>query len=181
MANTYSLPTDPAECEGAIVAPGMPCATFNVGIMGIDSRIFRMTQEMTKNISSRVTGFSEDDKQRIDSYYEELVTFVGLVGNSISDFHGLIQWPLSDIREVQTPVENETVNAALSYLWGADYNLRISQSARLNDGILETDQKDLLDAIAKSKALIDAFYTSYNPMDLPQSAPRANVVQPAQV
>ena len=179
MPNTYTLPTDPADCQGAIVAPGMPCATFNVCIMGIDARIFRMTQEMTKNVSSRVTGFSADDKARIDAAYAELVEFADLAGGSIMDFHGLVQWPLSDISSVQAPVENETVNAALSYLWGADYNLRISQSARLNDGILETDLNDLQVAITKSKALVDAFYGSFNPMDMPQSNPRQAVVSPA--
>ena len=81
MPNTYTLPTDPADCQGAIVAPGMPCATFNVCIMGIDARIFRMTQEMTKNVSSRVTGFSADDKARIDAAYAELVEFADLAGD----------------------------------------------------------------------------------------------------
>lgn len=178
MPNTYDLPTDPAECEGGIVSPGLPCATHNVGCQIIDSHIYRITQEMTKNQSSRVTAFSPDDKERIDSFYEDLLAIIERVGNSISDFHGLIFWPLTDIAGIQLPVENENVNAALAYLLNADFNMRISQSARLNDGILESDKKDLVDAVEKSRTMIDQFYTSFNPMDMPQSNPREAVVNP---
>lgn len=179
MPNTYDLPTDPNDCEGGIISPGLPCATHNVGVQIVDAQIFRITQELTKNQSSRVTAFSPDDKERIDSYYAELFQVIDRVGDSIMDFHGLIFWPLTDIRDVQASVENETVNAALAYLLNADFNLRISQSARLNDGFLESDKKDLVEAVVKSKTMIDQFVVSSNPMDMPQSNPRRSVVQPA--
>jgi len=179
MPNTYDLPTDPTECEGTIVAPGLPCATHNIACQIIDSRIFRITQELTKNQSSRVTAFSADDKERIDAYYEDLLRVVDEVAGTIMDFHGLIFWPLADIQAIQVPVENETVNAALSYLLNADYNLRISQSARLNDGLLSSDKTDLVDAVNKSKLMIDQFFTASNPLDQPQSNPRQPVVTPA--
>lgn len=178
MPNTYDLPTDPSECEGGIVSPGLPCATHNVGIQIIDAQVYRISQEMTKNQSSRVTAFSPDDKERIDSFYDDLLAIIERVGNSISDFHGLIFWPLTDIVSVQMPVENEHVNAALAYLLNADFNMRISQSARLNDGLLASDKQDLVDAVNKSKTMVDEFYTTFNPMDMPQSNPRQPVVSP---
>lgn len=179
MPNTYTLPTDPSECEGTIVSPGLPCATFNLAVQILDGKIFRITQELTKNQSSRVTAFSDDDKLRIDAYYDELLRVVDEVGDTISDFHGLIQWPLSDLQGVQAPVENEIVNAALGYLWSADYNLRISQSARINDGLMINDKNDFVNAVNKSKQQIDGFFDSSNPMDMPQSNPRKPVISPA--
>ena len=179
MPNTYDLPTDPDNCPSGVVSPSMPCATHNVAVTVIDSYIFRITQEMTKNVSARVTGFSADDKTRMDAFYNELLAKIDELGDTIMDFHGLIFWPLSDLASVQVPVENETINGSLSYLLNADYNLRVSQSARLNDGLLATDKKDLVDAIEKSKLLVDNFYERSNPLDMPQSNPRAPVVTPS--
>lgn len=179
MPNTYTLPTDPSECAGGIVSPDAPCATFNVAVQIIDSKIYRITQELTKNVSSRVTAFSADDVERISSYYDELLRVIGEVGGSISDVHGLIQWPLASLTEIQVPVENEAANAALAYLWTGDYNLRVSQSSRINDGLLATDKKDLEDLVNKSRQQIDGFVASSNPMDMPQSNPRQPVISPA--
>ena len=109
----------------------------------------------------------------------DLLRVIDEVAGTIMDFHGLIFWPLADIQAIQVPVENETVNAALSYLLNADYNLRISQSARLNDGLLSSDKTDLVDAVNKSKLMIDQFFTASNPLDQPQSNPRQPVVTPA--
>lgn len=178
MAYTGDLPTNPEDCVQGIVSPDIPCATHNVGVQVIDSLIFRFTQEMTKNQSSRVVAFSEDDKARIDSYYDELRAKINECGDSIMDFHGLVYWRLTDLIGIQLPVENETINASLSYLLNADYNLRVSQSSRLNDGLLVADKKDLVDAVNKSQALINSFYDRANPMDMPQSNPRHPVSIP---
>ena len=179
MPNTYDLPTNPEECQGQIISPDLPCATHNVCVQAIDNRIFRITQELTKNQSSRVTAFSNDDVTRINSYYDDLLRLVDIAGDSIADFHGLLFWPLSDLQSIQAPVENETVNTALSYLLNTDYNLRISQSARLNDGLLPQDKTDLVDAVNKSKSIIDDFVANSNPLDQPQSSPRENVSKPS--
>ena len=178
MPNTLDLPTNPEDCQGRIVSPDLPCATHNVAVQIIDARIYRITQELTKNQSSRVTGFSADDKERIDAYFADLLRVISEVGDTIMDFHGLLFWPLADIQGVQVPVENETVNACLSYLLNGDYNLRVSQSSRLNDGLLQTDKKDLVDAVNKAKLLVDQFFDNANPLDQPQSNPRQPVVSP---
>jgi hypothetical protein len=53
----------------------------------------------------------------------------------------------------------------------------VSQSARLNDGLLPTDKQDLVDAVNKSQGLIDSFMAR-NPLDMPQSNPREPVAMP---
>jgi len=175
------LPTE--GCEGtAVVAPGVPCATHNLVVKELDARIWRITQELTKNVSARVTAMSAADKARIDSYYAALLAYAATAGNSMLDFHWLIDMELTDILGIQMPVENEAINAALRYLMGADLNLRISQSARINDGLLEQDYQDFVDAVLKSKAVLDeAFLSEFNPLDMPQSNPRQEVVNPTQL
>ena len=173
-----TLPTTPENCGQVIVAPDVPCATFNVGVQIIDNRIYRITQELGRNVSSRVTAFTANDLERIEAYFVDLVDVIENIGASISDFHGLIQWPLTNLAAVQLPVENEAVNSCLSYLLAADFNLRISASARINDGLIEHDKTDLLDAIAKAQSMINRFATVSNPLDQPQSNPREPVATP---
>ncbi len=166
-------------CSGVVVeAPGIPCETHNLCVLGIDERIWRITQELTKNVSARVTAMSDDDKARVDSYYAALLDYTDLAGDSMMDFAYLARFTLTDLMGIQLPVENEAINAALQYLLGADMNLRASQSGRLNDGLLAQDKNDLVNAINKSKAMIDNAFTGHNPMDMPQSNPRRDVVTP---
>ena len=173
---------DPLKTEGctgnAVEAPGIPCETHNLCVLGIDERIWRITQEMTKNVSGRVTAMSPMDKERIDSYYVALLAYINTAGDDMQDFHYLARFSLTDLMAIQMPVENEAINAALQYLLAADMNLRASQSGRLNDGLLETEKQDLINAINKSKTLIDDAYQNNNPMDMPQSNPRRDIVTP---
>lgn len=176
MANTWDLPTE--DCTNQIVAPEVPCATHNLCVLGIDQRILRIVQELTRNQSSRITGISADDFERIESYYAELLDFIAKTANTIMDFHYLVQFKLTELVENVPRAENEALNSALQYLLGADINLRVSQSTRLNDGLLETDQKDLVDAINKSLEIIRSFNTAFNPLDQPQSNPQTSVIMP---
>ncbi|MDJ0792468.1 MAG: hypothetical protein QNJ71_11280 [Acidimicrobiia bacterium] len=178
MANTFDLPTE--GCETQIVAPNMPCATHNLCVLGLDQRIYRMAQELTKQQSARVTGIMEKDKARFDQYYTELLGFANAAGNNPQDFHYLVEYSLAPMINELPPVENESINAVMGYLLGADLNLRVSQSTRLNDGLLPQDLEDFTDAVNKSKELLDtAFGSTLNPMDMPQSAPSQPVRTPS--
>ena len=176
MANTMDLPTE--DCTTRVVAPEVPCATHNVAVLNIDNQIYRIAQELTRNQTSRVTAFSADDLQRIDSYYAKLLSLINLCADTLMDYHWLVEWKLAPMISTLPPVENDVINSALAYLLGADMNLRVSQSARLNDGLLVQDKQDLVDAVNKSKSLIDAMATSFNPDDKPQSSPSQDVVHP---
>ncbi len=176
MANTYDLPTE--GCETKVVAPEVPCATHNLCVWNVDSRISRITQELTRNVSSRIVGFTQDDKDRIDSYYDELLRFINTSTANILDLHYLAEFKLVDFQLIAVTVENETVNSALAYLLGADINLRVSESTRMNDSLRDSDKTDLVDAINKSRAIIETFFQNDNPMDMPQSNPSAPVVDP---
>ena len=174
------LPTE--GCQGnSVLSPGVPCATYNVCVLGIDERIWRITQELRKNVSARVTAMSENDKKRIDSYYEMLIAYTELAAENMQDFHYQIEFALTDILAIQGPVENEAINSALQYLWGADVNLRQSQSARLNDGLLPQDKEDFLNAVKKSQSMVNNAFDNFNPLDMPQSNPRRAVVAPTEV
>ncbi len=177
MAETMDLPTE--GCDTKVVAPDVPCATHNVAVVSIDNQIYRIAQELTRNQTSRVTAFSADDKARIDSYYAKLLDLIDLCGDTLMDYHWLVQWQLAPLINTLDAVENDTINSAMAYLLGADMNLRVCQSTRLNDGLLAEDKKDLVDAVNKSKSLIDAMAENYNPHDMPQSAPSRGVVNPS--
>lgn len=176
MANTMDLPTE--GCETRVVAPEVPCATHNACVLNIDNLIYRIAQELTRNQTSRVTAFSVDDKERMDAYWVKLQNLVNHCADSIMDFHWLVEWRLAPMISTLPPVENDTINAALTYLLGADMNLRISQSTRLNDGLLPQDKKDFVDASTKAKELIDLMYETANPTDMPQSSPSQAIVHP---
>ena len=178
MANVFDLPTE--NCEKDILAPEVPCATHNMCVANLDQRIYRIAQELTRQQSARVTGMTDADKARFDQYYDELIQFANSAGGNPQDFHWLIQLPLAEMIDVIPPVENETINAAVTYLLGADLNLRVSQSTRLNDGLLPQDLEDFVNAINKSKQMLDeGFASSFNPMDMPQSSPSAPIRTPA--
>lgn len=173
---------EPLKTEGCvgntIEAPGVPCETHNLCVLGVDERIWRITQELVKNVSARVTAMSPMDKERIDSYYVALQSYIELAANDMQDFHYLARFTLTDLLGIQQPVENESINAALQYLLAADMNLRTSPSGRLNDGLLEPDRLDLVNAVNKSKAMVDKAYTDHNPTDMPQSNPRRDIINP---
>ena len=178
MANTFDLPTE--GCESQIVAPDVPCATHNLCVLGLDQRIYRLAQELNKQQSARITGLMDKDKARYDQYYDELLGFAATAGTDPQDFHWLVQYKLAPLIDELPPVENEAINTVLGYLLGADLNLRISQSTRLNDGLLPQDLEDFNDAVNKSKSLLDtAFGSALNPMDRPQSSPSQPVRTPA--
>lgn len=179
MSNTYSLPTDPADCAGGVVAPGIPCASHNLAVQIIDSKIYRMTQELTQCVSSRVTAIGADDKARIDAAFDDLYRVIDIAADTVTDSHGLLNWTLTDLEAVQMPVENEAINSATSYMMLGDYGLRISQSARINDGILADDKADLVGAMQKAQNGINDFFDNSNPMDMPQSSPRKPVSVPS--
>ncbi len=171
------LPTE--GCEGnAIIAPGVPCATHNLCVLGIDQRVYRLTREMTQSVSSRVSGMSTDDKERIDAYFAELIDYTNLAGATLMDFHFLAEFSLTDLIGIQMPTDNDGINACAQYLLGADINLRQSASSRLNDGLLATDLNDFMTAVDKAKMLLDNIYANFNPMDYPQTNPSEVVATP---
>ncbi len=177
MANTFDLPTE--DCEKVIVAPEVPCATHNMCVQNLDQRIYRIAQELTRQQSARATGMLDFDKARFDQYYTELLNFANAAGQNPQDFHWLILLPLAPMIDNLPPVENETINAAVTYLLGADLNLRVAQSTRLNDGLLPQDLEDFVNAVNKSKQMLDdGFSSNFNPMDMPQSSPSAGIRTP---
>ena len=121
MPNTWDLPTE--GCENTMVAPGVPCATHNLCILGIDQRMNRIIQELTRSVSGRVTAMSPDDKGRLDQYYANLMTFITLTGSTFTDFHFLAQFKLTDLLSEAIRTENEAINSSLQYLVGANINM----------------------------------------------------------
>ena len=163
--------------------PTPPTDTLNLGVQSIDARMFRIIHELTKNVSARVTAIDAPDKGRMDAYYGELLATIDNVGvagteSCTTDFHYLYRIPLTDIDAPILPVENEAINSAVMYLYGANINLRISQSTRRNDCLEQTDYDDLVAAVNKSKSWLDLFFADHTPLDMPQSHPQRDIVEP---
>lgn len=163
--------------------PTPPNYTYNLGVETIDQRMFRMFHEMTKMPSSRVTSISIEDKKRIDALYDNLVnviTQVGVTGQTCTtDFAYLYEIDLTEIEGPFVDVENEAINSALKYLYGSNLAMRTSQSTRRNDCLDAPDAENLIAAVAKSREWVENFYLNSNPMDMPQSAPSQDIIEPA--
>ena len=178
MASTTDLPTE--GCESKIVAPDVPCATHNVLIQALDIQIYRMIQELTKSQSGRVTAMKPTDHARFMKYFEKIIDMVNAFGNDEGiDSHYLVELKLTDLNILVQRVENDEVNLAASYLLSAAITLRISQSSRLNDGMIAPDREDFLEALKKAQAVLDNSFQNFNPQDMPQSTPRDPVAIPS--
>jgi len=177
MANTFDLPV--TGCETSIVAPDVPCATHNLLIQNLDVQIYRTIEELIRAQSGRVTGMRATDHARYMSYFAKIKDNVNRYGNDEGiDSHYLVILKLTDINLMVEKTENDDVNLAVSYLLSAAITLRISQSTRLNDGMKIHDKEDFLEAIDKAEAVIDNSFQVANPMDMPQSSPRTDVINP---
>jgi len=161
-----------------IVAPTVPTNTANIAVRNIDIAMHRMMIEMTRIVSARATAFSADDVTKISKMYAWLDNTIDTASASISDFHYWAEMPLTNIAEAVIPTENTAIENAVLQLMGANVNMRISQSNRLNDGLTPADLADLKDAIAKSKTYVDNFVATDNPLDLSHSNPYVPVVEP---
>jgi hypothetical protein len=160
------------------VHPEVPSCTHNVLVQSVDRRMHRIITELQRQVSGRVTALTADDKERIDQMYAWLLNHIEVGTASIMDFHYLTTFQLVPYEMHQPVVENSAVNSAVNYLVGANANIRISQSTRINDGMIDVDKKDLVDAINKSKTILDEEFALFNPLDLPQSSPSAAVATP---
>jgi len=171
----------PSVLGQTIVAPTVPTNTANIAVRNIDIAMHRMMIEMTRIVSARATAFSDDDIAKIGKMYAWLENTIDTASASISDFHYWAEMPLTDIRATVIPTENPAIENAVLQMMGANVNLRISQSNRLNDGLTPADLTDLKEAIAKSKTYVDTFVASDNPLDLSHSNPYVPVVEPMQL
>lgn len=177
MANITNLPTE--DCNTAIVAPDVPCATHNVLVQALDTLIYRTIEELIKAQSGRVTAMKPADHVRYMSYFSKIADTVNRYGNNEGiDSHYLVNLKLTDLELLVQRTENDDINLAASYLTSAAITLRISQSSRLNDGMISHDAEDFLEAIKKAEAVIDNAFKVNNPMDMPQSSPGTDVVIP---
>lgn len=178
MAAILDLPTE--GCESAIIAPDVPCATHNVLVQALDTIIARVVQELIKAQSGRVTAMKPTDYERYMSYFKKIKDITNAYGsNEGIDSHYLIQLKLQPLDILVQRTENDDINLAVNYLLSADITLRISQSSRLNDGMISHDKQDFLEAIKKAETVIDNAFQVGNPMDMPQSSPSTDVVIPS--
>ena len=165
----------------SVISPVVPDKTSNGTVREIDEQIYRVAQEMTMMVSSRMTAITEDDKEKIDAYFVWLNRKLKTATTSITDFHFLAEMPLLNMTNITVGIENPAIQSAVQHLLLADVNLRTSQSNRLNDGLMPADKDDLSAAYAKAETYIVDFMGSDNPLDMSHSSPHEPVVVPMQL
>ena len=163
--------------QGIIIAPEVPTNTHNLSVKYIDQVMFRIANEMVRSVSARATAISVDDAGKYTSYFKYLREVIETTSAEVTDFHYYAVMPLEDFTQILAVVENPAVNASVNQLVGSDVNLRISQSNRINDGLLPKDKEDLIAAILKAEKYLVAFQQS-NPLDMNHSSPYRDVVEP---
>jgi len=180
-AGVPAFAADGEQCDQAagIIAPEVPCVVANADVDSLDEQIFRLMAELTRSESGRVSAIGDQDYGRIMSYFDRLAVKANEYAHFKGDGKVLIMWPLMDLSQSLVMTENSALNEANKALLQADYSLRVSESARMNDGLLSHDHADFMDLIAKARRQVESFYTGSNPTDYPQSSPRTEIVEPA--
>ena len=168
-------------CPGGIVAPDIPCYVHNDDIKGLTNRVYRALAELSKAQSGRVTALRTADYDRFMAIVAEVLADANAAGSNHGDTDTLIRWPVKDFAAVIVDTENEAINDAQMKFIKAALHLIQSQSGRLNDGLLPADLSVFVGEVNAAAAELTRFYEGHNPMDMRNSTPSVDVVEPAAI
>ncbi len=153
---------------------------YNHDIAGLQSRINRFIEELTKGVSSGTSQVNQFDQERLETYL-----------NAVDIYHNwVIAQPLLDLpethpREIElednpavVDVENESVNDIIRIMEIARDELVNSQSARDACCLNRFDSSRLRTIIEKVRKFLHDYIQQATPLDLPESSPQAGMSGP---
>lgn len=153
---------------------------LNNDIKGIHARINRYIEECLKSVSSTGSLINQFDMARIKSYLSAL--------RFMHDY--VVAQPLVDYPETHPRVyklrdnptvpelENEMLNDVVTMLELARDEIANSQSARHASGLISFDSIRFQTHIARIESYIANYAEQAQPLDMPESSPRAAVTGP---
>ena len=157
------------------MATATPIVTYNTDIHGIVRRINRFIVEVTKSVSSNVSGTNSFDQLRAKSYIAAIRSYMTWVISQPE-----LDLPETSPRSVVLPespvipvIENDSMFDLATLFELSRDELVNSQSSRLGSGLTKADVKRLTALLDKSDAFLVSFVAGVDPMDVPESAPMA--------
>lgn len=149
--------------------------THNHDICGLVRRIDRFMFELHKSVSSNTSKVNSYDTERLQSYLDAMSFYLDWVqGQPQLDLpeSAPTLYELADPHDLQD-VESEDINDLLRLLKLVRIELVDSQSSRDPAGLNQFDERRARDLIAKCNAFLSGYLAQTNPIDLPESSPKA--------
>lgn len=154
--------------------------TYNTDIDGIVRRINRFIVELSKSVSSNVSGTNAFDIARARSFISAVRSYAAW-----SSGQPALDLPETAPRSINLPVspvipamENESILDLATLLELARDEISGSQSSRDPAGLKTADLKRLAAILDKADAFITGYMTAVDPLDVPESTPMAAMTGP---
>lgn len=157
--------------------------TYNTDVYGIVRRINRFIEEVTKSVSSNVSGTNAFDVQRAKSYVAAIRSYAAWVTGQPA-----LDLPETAPRSISLPVapvipqmENESMLDLATLFELARDEISGSQSSRVGAGLMASDLKRLTAILDKADAFITGYITTVDPLDVPESSPMSPMTGPGRM
>lgn len=157
-----------------------PQLTYNTDVYGIVRRINRFIEEVTKSVSSNVSGTNSFDVSRAKSYVAAIRSYAGWVtGQPALDLPETAPRSIAlPVSPVIPPMENESMLDLATLFELARDEISGSQSSRVGAGLMASDLKRLTAILDKADAFIVGYITVVDPLDVPESSPMSPMTGP---
>lgn len=147
--------------------------TYNTDIHGIVRRINRFIVEVTKSVSSNISGTNSFDLARAKSYILSVRSYAAWIVSQPE-----LDLPETSPKSVLLPespviplIENDSMFDLATLFELTRDELVNSQSSRIGSGLTKADLKRLTALLDKADAFLVAFVGTVDPIDVPESAP----------
>jgi hypothetical protein len=154
--------------------------TKNIHVPELYNMIIRFIVEVQKSQSANTSVNNDFDLKRYKTYFNALRVKISVMKHPSS-----LDLPETDpylfaLRELPELVdkENEVINQLSLFMRAMALELRKSQSADNSSGIVSFDRTRLLALVEECETYITDYAMNVQPLDLPESTPRAPVQGP---
>jgi hypothetical protein len=149
--------------------------TYNHDVAGLCTRMHRFIVEGKKCVSSGMAQVSTFDQERLATYLNAIDGYADWVVSQPQ-----LDLPETHPRELVVPlmpdddvenIENESLRDVCRLWKLAILELASSQSSRSSSGLVKFDEARLRAIVGKSRALLENYIKTIDPLDLPESSP----------
>jgi len=154
--------------------------TYNHDVAGLARHINRFVYELVHAVSANSSATNSYDLSRVHSYLDAIDSYHQWV---IS--HPQLDLPETHPRGIEIEdvpaaekIENESINDLAYLLTLARDELLNSQSSRHGSGLNKFDSARLTATVAKARAFLQNYVETVTPLDLPESSPLRDGVEP---
>ncbi len=155
---------------------------YNMDVSGVARRLNRFVNELIRSVSSGTSQVNSFDQQRALEYVAATQSYIDhIVGQPQLDLpeshptefpvEPRVEWSINDI-------ENESIIDLVQMLEITREEIINGQSARLPAGLISFDETRVRAVLAKANSFLTGYVANVTPIDLPESSPMREMVQP---